>query len=131
MPKAVGEFNIDSWDEKTYQELEDPAKLTRADVSQTFSGDIEGTGSVQWLMAYRPDGTARFVGLQRVEGSIGGKQGSFIAETAGDFDGAVARWVWTIVSGTGTGDLTGLEGQGTFEAPHGSKATFEAEYRLA
>jgi Protein of unknown function (DUF3224) len=127
--KAQGWFELSSWDEDPYEEFGgDGGKLTRAVVEQTFSGDVEGKGAVQWLMAYREDGTARFVGLQRVEGSIGGRSGSFVMETAGEFDGTVASGEWTVVEGTGT--LAGLRGSGRFEAPHGPKATFELEYEL-
>ena len=65
-------------------------KLTAPSVTQTFTGDVEGDGAVQWLMSYRKDGTADFVGLQRVRGSIGGRTGTFVMETIGEFDGKVA-----------------------------------------
>jgi hypothetical protein len=130
MTKANGSFELASWDEKTYEDLGGGAKLTRASVTQTFSGDIEGDGAVEWLMAYRTDGTARFVGLQRVTASIGGRNGSFVLETTGDFDGKMATWEASVVRGSGTGDLEGLTGSGTFGAPHGSKASFELEYRF-
>ena len=91
---------------------------------------VTGDGAVQWLMTYRPDGTARFVGLQRVDGSLEGKSGSFVMETSGDFDGQVASWEAVVIPGSGTDDLRGLSGRGTFTAPHGSAASFELEYSL-
>ncbi len=130
MPEASGQFQMDSWDEQTYQELQDGAKLTRVSAKQTFSGDLEGAGAVEWLMAYRPDGSARYVGLQRVEGRLAGRSGSFVAETIGDFSEGVASWTLKVVPGSGTGDLAGLEGDGDFEAPHGHRASFRMEYRL-
>jgi hypothetical protein len=51
-------FQVTGWDEQTYEDLEGRAKLTRADVTQTFSGDIEGEGAVTWLMAYTADDAA-------------------------------------------------------------------------
>ncbi len=130
MSQLSGGFKIDSWDEQTYEELGDGAKLTEATVTQTFEGDIAGTGSVRWLMAYRPDGTARYVGLQRIEAIIEGRAGAFVAETVGDFDSKVARWNWAIVPGSGTGDLATIEGSGTFEAPHGGSASFTVDVSL-
>ena len=127
MPGLTGQFKIDSWVEETYQELGGGAKLTEARVTQTFEGGISGKGSVRWLMAYRPDGTAHYVGLQRVEGTVQGREGTFIAETVGDFDSKVARWTWSIVPGSGTYGLAGLKGTGTFEAPHGGSASFELD----
>lgn len=130
MTKAQGTFELASWDEKTYQELDDGAKLTEASVKQTFEGDIEGDGAVRWLMVYRKDGTAHFVGLQHVRGNIANRQGSFVLETAGEFDGKMATWSAKVVPGTATDDLEGLVGQGTFGAPRGPQATFELDYRL-
>jgi hypothetical protein len=62
MPNAQGSFRVTAMNEDRYEELDDGGKLTRAWGEQTFSGDIEGEGTVQWLMSYRSDGTARFVG---------------------------------------------------------------------
>jgi hypothetical protein len=128
MTKARGSFGLASWDEKTYEDLGGGAKLTHAAVTQTFEGDIEGDGAVQWLMAYRADGTAHFVGLQRVTGSIGGRRGTFVLETAGDFDGKMAVWQASVVSGSASGELDGLVGRGSFGARRGPKATFELDY---
>ncbi len=125
---ASGEFEIASWDEDTYRELEGEAKLTRASVTQTFTGDLSGSGEVQWLMCYGPDGTARFVGLQRIEGTIDGRSGSFVVESLGNFDGAKAAGPWSILPGSGAGGLAGIRGEGGFEAPLGSKASYTLDY---
>jgi Protein of unknown function (DUF3224) len=121
--QANGRFKIKSWDEQTYAE-----GLARASVEQAFSGDIEGDGSVEWLMCYREDKTADFVGLQRVEGQIGDRSGSVVLRTVGVFDGTVARGDWTVVPGSGSGELEGLRGDGGFEAPHGAPAKATLDY---
>ena len=131
MAKAHGSFEQLSWDEQTVEEFDDGAKLTHAAVTQKFSGDVEGDGAVQWLMSYGEDGSAHFVGLQRVTGTLGGRDGRFVLEVVGDFDGEVATWRATVVPGSATGGLAGLSGEATFSAPHGSTATFNLDYDLA
>jgi hypothetical protein len=127
--RATGTFKIEGWDEKTYDETEDGGKLTRASVKQVFSGDIEGDGAVEWLMCYRPDQTAEFVGLQRIIGQIGDRAGSFVLlQTAGTFDGEQATGELSVVPGSGTGDLRGLHGKGQFSAPLGSTASITLDY---
>ncbi len=42
---ATGTFEVKTWDEKLYDEIDGAAKLTRASVTQSFHGDIEGEGS--------------------------------------------------------------------------------------
>jgi Protein of unknown function (DUF3224) len=123
MATAAGEFKIQSWDEQPYGE-----RLSRASVEQAFSGDIEGDGSVEWLMCYREDKTADFVGLQRLEGQIGDRSGAVVLRTVGVFDGTVARGDWTVVPGSGSGELEGLRGEGGFEAPHGAPAKATLDY---
>jgi hypothetical protein len=119
-----GEFTVASWDEETYAERDGDRKLTRAKVTQDLAGDVTGTGQVEWLMSYAGDGTAHFVGLQQFEGRIDERQGSVVLETIGDFDGEEAAWIGKVLERSGTGDWSGMRGQGEFRAPHGSKASF-------
>jgi hypothetical protein len=131
MGTLTGGFELASWDEQTTQELEGGRKLTRALVTQAFTGDLEGEGSVEWLMCYAEDGTARFVGMQLVRGVIDGRKGSVVLETVGEFDGGKARGRWTVIPGSATGDLAGITGEGRFEAPHGPNATYMLEVDLS
>lgn len=130
MARATGRFSITSWDEITYQDIDGGGKLTRTSATGSFSGDLAGTGNFQWLMCYRDGGAAHFVGLQRVEGSVAGRSGSFVVESVGDFDGSRAVGTWSVLAGSGTGDLTGLRGEGGFDAPMGSAASFHLDYSL-
>jgi hypothetical protein len=104
MTTAKGTFTVLSWNEEAYEES-DGRKLTRAEVSQRFDGDIVGEGAAIWLMAYRSDGTAHFVGLQRITATIAGRTGTVVLETSGDFDGQVASWKATTVAGAAFGGL--------------------------
>ena len=71
--QAKATFSIISWDEKPYSEIEGSPKLTRASVTKSYQGDIEGEGKVEYLMMYRSAGSASFMGLERVTGSIGAR----------------------------------------------------------
>jgi hypothetical protein len=125
---AQGTFEISSWDENAYVELDGGAKLTRASVGQAFSGDLEGEGSVEWLMCYREDKTADFVGLQRFVGRLGSRSGSFVMRTQGTFDGEKAAGELSVVAGSGTEELGGITGAGAFLAPHGSTPSVDLDY---
>jgi uncharacterized protein DUF3224 len=81
-------------------------------------------------MLYRPDKTARFVGLQRFTGSIGARRGSFVATAEGDHDGTGSTIAFTIIAGSGTGDLAGIAGEGSLIAKGGPRGTYELEYTL-
>jgi uncharacterized protein DUF3224 len=131
MTKATGTFEITSLNEDPVEDRPDGGKLTRAWGDQTFSGDISGDGAVQWVSLYRGDKTARLVGLQRIAGSIGGRKGSFVIEAAADFSGASSKGTWTVVPGSGTGDLTGISGSGSFEAAGGKSVSYKLDYALS
>ncbi len=125
---AKATFQLKSWDEKPYDEMEGGPKLTRATVAKSFSGDIVGDGTVEYLMIYREDGSASFVGLERVVGSIGDRQGSFVLQHSGSFEGGTATATWFVVAGSGTGDLRGLRGEGGFASAHADEYAITLDY---
>jgi hypothetical protein len=128
---ANARFAIKSWDEKPYSDRQDMPKLTRATVTKTFTGDIEGDGQVEYLMMYRSDGSATFLGLERVVGRIGGKTGSFVLQRTGVFENGQAKESYSVVPGSGTGELHGLRGEGHSAVGHGMEHPFTLDYELA
>ena len=130
MANFEGEFEIASWDEEIYQKLEGERKLTRATVTQKFTGDLAGSGAVEWLMVYADDGKARFVGFQRIESTAPGRSGSVVIESNGKFDGKKAAGTWSVIPGSGDGELKGMTGKGRFEAPMGGKPSYSLDARF-
>jgi hypothetical protein len=127
-----GTFKIENWDEDPALETEAGSKVTRADVVRSFEGDLQGEGAVEWLMAYDDQGSATFVGLERVVGSVAGKKGTFVLQHVGTFDGQTAQADLLIIPGSGTGELDGLRGHGSFQAGLGEDGerniSLEAEF---
>jgi len=130
MATVTGTFEITSMGEDTLRELDGGGKLSHANGTQRFSGDIEGDGSVEWLLCYLAGGGASYVGLQRIEGSLAGRKGSFVIEAVGRFDGGASSGSWAVIEGSGTDELAGITGEGRFEAPGGPNATYSLEYRF-
>jgi Protein of unknown function (DUF3224) len=127
---AHARFAIKSWEERAYSEGQDLPRLTRASVAKTFTGDIEGDGQVEYLMMYRDDGSATFVGLERIVGRIGGKTGSVVLQRTGVFEGGQAKETYSVVPGSATGELRGLRGDGTSAVGHGLEHPFVLDYEL-
>jgi hypothetical protein len=76
--RATGTFEIDSWDEEHYDEREG-TRLARVRVAKTFRGDVEGVSTTDFLLAYgAEEGSAAYVGFERVEGRVHGRPGSFV-----------------------------------------------------
>jgi hypothetical protein len=130
MKKTKGRFAIKNWDENPISEGEGLPKITRASVTKTFTGDLEGESHVEYLMMYRSDASATFVGLERVTGRIGAKQGTFVLQRTGTFENGEAKESYSVVPGSATGDLQGLKGNGTSAVGHGMEHPFELDYEL-
>src|SRR3990172_2638677 len=127
---ANSQFTIMSWDEKAYSEGQALPKMTRAAVKKKFTGDISGEGEVEYLMMYSTDGSATFVGLERIIGHVAGKAGSFVLQRTGVFENGVAKESFVVVPGSGTGELRGLRGEGTSAVGHGTEFPLTLNYEL-
>jgi len=114
--KASTTFRIVSWDESPYAVFESGAKMTKAKVTQAYEGDLVGDGSVEFLMSHSSEGSAHFVGLELVTGALAGRQGTFVIQHVGTYGSSGAHSEWTIIPGSGTGELTGIIGKGGYAA---------------
>jgi hypothetical protein len=118
-------FEIANWEESPFDDGAGVSKLTEALVDKTYSGDIEGTSATKWLMAYAPDKTATFVGIERIKGTIGGKRGSLVLLHEGTFEGGAATAALRVVSGTD--ELIDVTGVGNFRADPAGAVTLDLD----
>ena len=130
--KAKSTFAIKSWDEKPYDEFDGGRKLTHAHVIFTYTGDMEAEGKIEYVMAYSTDGSAHYVGLERIVGKVGDRSGSFVIRHIGHYSGKDTQEEWNIVEGSGTGELEGISGKGMADSSSQEDAhTFTLAYDLA
>jgi hypothetical protein len=127
---AKGGFEIEDWKENPAGAKAGP-KVTRASVKQRYIGDIKGTGTIEYVMIYRPDKTAEYSGVEVITGSIGVRKGSMALLLRGVYDGKEAVTRWQVVPGAGRGGLKDLTGKGEFSAPMGSKGKYKLTYELS
>ena len=109
--KATCTFTVSSWSEEVYADIDGEGTtagetyypkrgLSRAAVGYTYSGDVEGTSTLVYLMGYR-DGDDLVIGLERFEGSIGGQEGSCVLRHEAVHDATGVRGTVTVVPGHG------------------------------
>jgi hypothetical protein len=79
---------------------------------------------------YRSDGSAAFVGLERVVGRIGEKTGTFLLQRTGVFESGQAKESYSVIPGSATGELQGLRGNGSSTVGHGMEHPFSLDYDL-
>ncbi|MCC7437449.1 MAG: DUF3224 domain-containing protein [Armatimonadetes bacterium] len=131
---ALATIQITDWQEEIYDEEEgqsDGVRLSRATVKQRYNGAIEGESTVDHLMIYHADGSADFVGQERIVGSVDGRSGSLVLRHAGRYADGVANNRVEVVPGSGTGELKGLEGWLQYAAGHGRTMEIEFNYKIA
>jgi hypothetical protein len=108
---AAGTFEIESWGEKPY-EMQEGTRLTRTRLTKTFSGDVEGESTAELLMAYgSEEGSAAYVGLERVTGRVHGRFGSFVLRHNAAMERGEGKSGLDVVADSGTGELRGLRGE--------------------
>jgi hypothetical protein len=116
--RAEATIAVQSSEAKPYDQTASPA-LMEVRLSETFSGDIEGESPVRALQVLRDDRSASMVSVQRFRGKLGGRQGTFVLQGFEIVENGKIRATWFVVPGSGTGDLSGLRGEGGFEGKFG------------
>lgn len=105
MTTAHGTFEV------TLTPLEPEQGLGRFRIEKSWHGDLEGTGHGVMLSAGDPGaGRAGYVAMEVVEGSLGGRRGSFAFQQLGVMDAGGQQLTYRVVPGSGTGELAGLDG---------------------
>ncbi len=127
--RATGYIEVQSYVPTPYDSADGAPTLFELVITEVFTGDIVGEGSVRFLQALAADGSASFCGIERVRATIAGKQGSFLLQDTGLLDTANrVSGTWFVVPGSATGALAGLRGEGSFSAILGQHAAYILDY---
>lgn len=122
-------FIAKNWSENPFHELSGSGKLSHASITNALSGEVEGEGSLAYLLAYphQEGNDVAFIGYERIVARIGTRNGSFVVKHEGVFSPASGvNGVLQIVPGSGAGDFAGVAGNGTITAntgEHGGQYT--------
>ena len=103
----------------------------RMSVEKQFHGDLEATSKGQ-MLAVMTDvkGSAGYVAMERVNGTLHGRTGTFALQHSGTMTRGVPQLSVTVVPDSGTGQLVGLAGKMTINIVDG-KHLYDFEYTLA
>jgi hypothetical protein len=121
--RISGSYKLKKWDETTYGMIESGKKTTKVSAQFFFTGDIEGEADFQYLMFYKGfdpkdmhKTLAQYGGLIRITGEVKGKPGTFALADEGTFEAGTARSTLGIIPGSGTGQLSRINGAGSYTA---------------
>jgi hypothetical protein len=106
------------------------ADLGRMTIDKLFHGDIEGTSKGDMLTgATAVKGSAGYVAIERVTGSVQGRKGSFILQHTGTLNRGVPSLSISVVPDSGTGELTGISGTMTINIDN-AQHSYVLEYTV-
>jgi len=125
--RAEAKITVQSSEAKPYDQTASPA-LMEIRLSETFTGDIDGESTVRALQVLRHDQSATLVSMQRFRGKLGGRQGTFVLQGSEIIENGKIKATWFVVPGSGTGELSGLRGEGGFEGNFGKGSDGTLDY---
>lgn len=109
----------------------DAVSLGRLTIDKTFRGDLEGTSRGQMMSAVTAvKGSAGYVAIERVTGTLEGKSGTFVLQHSGTMNRGQASLVLTVVPDSATAGLTGLSGSMGIII-EGGKHSYVFDYEVA
>jgi hypothetical protein len=124
---ATAKVTVQSSEAKPYDETAGPP-LVEINIKEIFTGDIDGESPVRALQVRRENRSASMVSMQRFRGRLGGCQGTFVLQGSEIIENGRIRATWFVVPGSGTGDLSGLRGEGGFEGEFGKGSDATLDY---
>lgn len=126
---AVGSFEVKINPLEPFNKNEG-ARLGRLSIEKTFKGDLKGIGKGEMLTGGDPKtGSAGYVAMEQVTGTLNGKSGSFLLQHNGSMNRGEHALTISVVPDSGTGELTGLTGAFTIKIENG-KHFYEFEFTL-
>jgi hypothetical protein len=125
--RAEAKITVQTSEATPYDQTANPA-LMEIRLTETFTGDLDGESQVRALQVRRDDRSASMVSMQRFRGKLGGRQGTFVLQGSEIVENGKIKAAWFVVAGSGTGDLSGLRGDGGFEGSFGKGSDGTLDY---
>lgn len=125
---ATGQFDVKTTpiEDKSLEIL-----LGRFNLDKQYHGDLEATGKGQMLTASTEmRGSAGYVAIEKVSGSLKGRSGSFVLQHTGTMIRGVPHLSISVVPDSGTGALKGISGKMSINIAPDGKHSYDLEYTL-
>ncbi len=128
--KASGKFNVTLNPLDFYTKGKNGINLGRMSINKTFQGDLDATSKGEMLSAMTSvKGSAGYVAIEQVVGSLSGRQGSFVLQHFGTMDKGKDHLILEVVPDSGSNGLAGLVGKMAIKVDEGQHY-YEFEYEL-
>lgn len=129
MTLASGEFDVKMTPE-ALSATAAPTGLGRFSLDKRYHGPLEAVSSGEMLSAMGTvQGSAGYVALERVEGTLDGRHGAFVLQHNGSMNRGAPFLSVTVVADSGSGELQGLQGKLDIRI-EGGKHYYDFDYAL-
>ena len=109
--QVTGTFTVTMAPLEAYAPATDGTSQGRMSLDKTFSGPLTASSKGEMLTAMTPTkGSAGYVAIEKVQGTLEGKEGTFVLQHFGIMHGNESRLILEVVPASGTGELAGLTG---------------------
>lgn len=126
---AKGEFTA-SLEPRDFEGVDAAAKLGRMGIDKRIDGDLVATTRGQMITAMgEVQGSAVYAAVERVSGTLAGREGSFALYHLGVMDRGAPSLSIKVVPDSGTGDLAGIAGDFRIVVENG-RHLYEFAYSL-
>ncbi len=130
MHHATGAFEVKMKPE-ALSETAAESKIGRMSIDKVFHGGLEGTSKGEFLSAGgEVKGSAGYVAMERVTGTLDGRAGSFYLQHTGTMARGVPGLTISVVPDSGTGELAGISGTMAISLAEG-KHSYDFSYAIA
>jgi len=127
---ARGSFEVKITPQAALEGVGDPS-IGRMALDKRYYGDLEAASLGQMLAAgTEVKGSAGYVALERVSGTLHGKRGTFVLQHNGLMNRGAPTLTIVVAPDSGTGELAGLSGSMRIDISDG-KHFYTLDYSLA
>lgn len=128
--KVTGEFSVKLNPIEGYAKGIDGVNLGRMSIDKTFTGELDAASTGEMLSAMTTtQGSAGYVAIEQVVGTLAGKQGSFVLQHFGSMDKGQDSLILNVIPDSGSNELTGLSGKMAIRI-EGGNHFYDFEYQL-
>jgi hypothetical protein len=128
--RAVAIFTNETHEAEAYEKAPG-VELGRMHITRRFTGDLEGESTAELLTATTPEGSAVYLGLDRITGRLDDREGSFVLQHGGEIDANGPTTWGKILAASAAGALAGLRGTSEISVDEDGTHRLTLEYELA
>ena len=129
--RATGDLQVKVTPQKPDTQIARAASLGRLTIDKRFHGELEAISKGEMLATQTEvKGSAAYVALERVTGTLKGRSGSFVLQHSGTMNRGKAASSVTVVPDSGTGELKGLTGKMNITVAADGAHSYEFDFRF-